>query len=252
MEELLRRIIANWNQPQLLSLFVTVLVILIFSLVVFFKLKKLKANQAPKGVVLVAEAYINFFDTTYDDATEGNLPKTKFYLLTLGTFLLVGNLVSIIGLEPIVTSYSIPLTLGLSTFIGIYVVGLTYKKLRFFKKYINPVEIVGQFAPLISISFRIYGNIIGGGTIVTLIYYAVGWIWTQIPGLQNHEWFFFAPFLTPLIHLYFDIFGAFIQAYVFTLLTAVYWVGELPEDYESTKKPKKLQTKATKINQSVY
>ncbi|MEE3928107.1 F0F1 ATP synthase subunit A [Mycoplasmopsis ciconiae] len=248
------RLISNWNQPQLLSLIVTVLVIIIFTLIVFFKLKKLKASEAPKGIVLISESFVSFFDNTFDDVMLNKLSKSRLYIFTLGVFLLIGNLVAIFGLEPIATSYSVPLTLGLATFIGIYVVGLIYNKLRFFIKFLkNPIDIIGQFTPLISISFRIYGNIIGGSTIVALIYFLAGYLWTLIPGLNNHEWFFFAPFVTPFLHLYFDLFGAVIQAYVFAMLTAAYWTNEIPvEEAEKTNKKRFKFLTLKKVKQTVY
>lgn len=46
----------------------------------------------------------------------------------------------------------------------------------FFKKFANPVELIGQFAPLISLSFRLFGNMIGGATLMYLIYAVTGFI----------------------------------------------------------------------------
>ncbi|TNK83229.1 F0F1 ATP synthase subunit A, partial [Mycoplasmopsis pullorum] len=218
MEQFVKAFFENWNQPQLLSLVVTIIIIFIISLIVFIKSQQQKANKAPQGTILVVEGYINIFDNTFEDATEGKLKKSRMYLFTLVTFLLVGNLVVILGFEPIATSYSVTFTLGLSTFIGIYVVALIYQKWRIIKKYKNPIDFIGQFSPLISISFRIFGNIIGGSTIMYLIYYLLGYVW-QITFHTSTPFHFFAPVITPLLHLYFDVFGAFIQAYVFTILT---------------------------------
>ncbi|APJ38242.1 F0F1 ATP synthase subunit A [Mycoplasmopsis pullorum] len=250
MEQFVKAFFENWNQPQLLSLVVTVIIIFIISLIVFIKAQQQKANKAPQGTILVVEGYINIFDNTFEDATEGKLKKSRMYLFTLVTFLLVGNLVVILGFEPIATSYSVTFTLGLSTFIGIYVVALIYQKWRIIKKYKNPIDFIGQFSPLISISFRIFGNIIGGSTIMYLIYYLLGYVW-QVTFHTSTPFYFFAPVITPLLHLYFDVFGAFIQAYVFTILTIIYWINEVEEETPKAKKTdKKSQIKV--LNPDVY
>ncbi|TNK83879.1 F0F1 ATP synthase subunit A [Mycoplasmopsis pullorum] len=250
MEQFAKAFFENWNQPQLLSLVVTVIIIFIISLIVFIKAQQQKANKAPQGTILVVEGYINIFDNTFEDATEGKLKKSRMYLFTLVTFLLVGNLVVILGFEPIATSYSVTFTLGLSTFIGIYVVALIYQKWRIIKKYKNPIDFIGQFSPLISISFRIFGNIIGGSTIMYLIYYLLGYVWQGIFHTST-PFYFFAPVITPLLHLYFDVFGAFIQAYVFTILTIIYWINEVEEETPKAKKTdKKSQIKV--LNPDVY
>ncbi|EFF41107.1 F0F1 ATP synthase subunit A [Mycoplasmopsis alligatoris] len=252
MDSFKEHIIASWNQPQLFSLVITTLIICIVSVIIFVKARKIKPSQSPTGIVLIAEAYVGMVENNFLSSTDGKLSKAKYYIFTLASFLLVGNLVSILGLEPISTSYSIPLVLALSSWIGIYVVGLTYRKLRFLKKYINVLEVIGQFAPLISLGFRVYGNIIGGGSIVLLIYLVCGIIWTKLPGMAEHEWYFFAPIITPFLHMYFDLLGAVIQAYVFTLLTTIYWVNEMPTSEEEAKMNEKKNIKTYKVKQEIY
>ncbi|ADE19690.1 F0F1 ATP synthase subunit A [Mycoplasma crocodyli] len=237
----------SWNQPQLFSLFITAIIIMIISLIVFFKVRKAKPEEAPSGLLLITEAYVGVVENSFNTSTNGKISKARYYIFTLATFLLVGNLVSIFGLEPITTSYSVPFVLALASWLGIYVVGFAYQKWRFFKKYINIIEVVGQFAPLISLGFRIYGNIIGGGTIVFMIYLVCGMLWRLIPGLENHEWYFFAPIITPFFHIYFDLLGAFIQAYVFSLLTTIYWVNESEVEIKEKKKVKTI-----KVKQEIY
>ncbi len=59
------------------------------------------------------EGYVNYIDNVYDDNTDRKIPKARFYVFGLATFLLLGNLLGLIGLEPVTTSYSIALTFGL-------------------------------------------------------------------------------------------------------------------------------------------
>ncbi|UUD35010.1 F0F1 ATP synthase subunit A [Mycoplasmopsis caviae] len=232
----------KWNMEQMFSLFVLVILIFIVSLTTFILIKKTaQPNKAPIGFLIVMEGYVNFLDSSFDENTEGALPKAKFYIFALFTFLLLGNLLGLFGLKPIATNYSITFSLAFISFAGIYVVGLLYQKFRFFSRFLSPIEVVGQFAPLISLGFRIFGNITGGGVIVFLTYIFTGWIWTKIPGLPG-EWFFIGSLITPLLHMYFDMFGAIIQALVFCTLTTVYWSKEAETNEE--KRIKEAQEKS--------
>ncbi|VEU77978.1 F0F1 ATP synthase subunit A [Mycoplasmopsis columbinasalis] len=241
-----------WNQPQLFSLFMTVLICLIISLVIFFQIKyKSKKDKAPTGFLIIAEGYVNFFDKTFDETTQGKLSKTRIYIFTLATFLFVGNLLGLIGLEPVVTSYSVPLTLALVSFIGIYVTGIFYQKFRFFKRYFNPLELLSQFTPLISLSFRIFGNILGGAMIMFIAYSGFGFIWDALFQTTT-TWYFFAPILTPFLHMYFDIFGAFVQALVFSVLTVIYWTREAEGAVAKPKTDQKQNVQAISSQSNIY
>ncbi|AKF41164.1 F0F1 ATP synthase subunit A [Mycoplasmopsis canis UFG4] len=221
----------EWRQPQLISLIVTVLIVFVISLLVYFKVKKTKANEASKGIVQIAEAYVGSVEKTFEAvAGPEKLKITRFYILTLGTFLLVGNAVAMFGLEPIATSYSIPFTLALLTWMGVMVIGSIYGKWKFYRNLLLPTELVGKFSIIVSLSFRIYGNIIGGSSILAIAYITGGILWQKIFSVApGNEWHFLAIILTPFLHFYFDIFGSTLQAFIFALLTSVYWVSEVSE-----------------------
>lgn len=214
-------------QPQVFTLLLVTLILVVFAIVIYRKVKKQQVNKAPEGVLLFTEQYVMGVDNLYKEVTAGKLQKPGPYIFTLFSFLIVSNLMGLLGLEPPTSSFSVTLTLGLISWIGIYVVGIVYQRMHFFKKFLNPTELIGQFSPLISISFRIFGNIIGGSTIMYLLYHFTGWIWGFIPVIGEMN--LIGPMLTPVFHVYFDIFDGLIQAFVFGLLTMIYWVLEAEE-----------------------
>ncbi|CAM9121403.1 F0F1 ATP synthase subunit A [Mycoplasma todarodis] len=223
--------INKWWQPQLVSLVLVTILLVVIAIIVYSKVKKIKPNEAPKGVAFVAEQYVMGVDNLFKSvAGKDKLQPVAPYIFTLLTFLMVGNLFGLIGLEPPTTSYSVPLTLGMVSWIGIYVVGIIYQKHRFFKRFANPLELIGQFTPLISISFRLFGNMIGGATIMFLVYHLTGAIWSHVPYLGEIN--LLGSLLAPPLHFYFDIFDGIIQGFVFTLLTTVYWSLEATADDE--------------------
>ena len=214
-----------WWQPQLLTLIYVTVLLSIISIVVYFKVKKVKPDEVPDGIAFVAEQYVGLFTNEFNGVTEGKIDRVGPYIFTLFTFLAVGNTAGLLSLEPAATSYSVSLTLGLITWLGTYIFGIIYQKFSFFKRYVNPIEIVGQFSPLISISFRIFGNIIGGSVIMFIIYWFTGWIWDAIPIVGEIN--LLGMVIAPWFHMYFDIFDGLIQAYVFALLTGIYWTQEV-------------------------
>lgn len=230
MKQFADHFLATKVQPQVFTLILITLILIVISVVIYLKVKKQAINESPKGLLLFAEQYVMGVNALYYDATEGKIEKPAPYIFTLLTFLVLGNLTAVLGLEPPATSYSVTLTIGAISWIGIYVVGIMFQKLQFFKKFLhNPVELIGQFAPLISISFRLFGNLIGGSVIMYLIYSLTGFIWGHIPVIG--EFNLLGAFIAPVFHAYFDIFDGLIQAFVFTLLTMIYWTleAEVPE-----------------------
>ncbi len=76
-----------------------------------------------------------------------------------------------------------------------------------------PLNVVGKLAELISLSFRIFGNIFGGAIIMSVVSGLVGW------------------FVVPIgMYGYFSVFAGTIQAFVFTMLATTYISMEAAEE----------------------
>ena len=70
-----------------------------------------------------------------------------------------------------------------------------------------PFNIIGEFANPVSMALRLFGNLVAGMVIGGLIYWALGSFAILIPAVAS---------------LYFDIFSAVIQSYIFIMLTMSY------------------------------
>ena len=231
-------------QPQIFSLVFVTIILIILSIVIYKKAKKQQPNKAPEGIMLIAEQYVMGIDNLYNEITEQKFTKPAPYIFTLITFLGISNLMGLIGLETPTSSYSVTLTIGLISWIGIYVVGIMYQKMHFFKKFLNPLELIGQFSPLISLSFRLFGNMIAGSTIMFLLYYVTGSIWENIPYIGEMN--LLGSIIAWPFHIYFDMFDGLVQAFVFTLLTMIYWTleAETPEIESKLEKAHAKEAKA--------
>jgi F-type H+-transporting ATPase subunit a len=127
-------------------------------------------------------------------------------------FLLTANYIGLFpGLRPPTSDISTNLPLGITTFILIHSVGIKFQKWQYAKGLLSPFpiflpfNIMGHLAKPISLSFRLFGNIVGGVIIIHLMY-------TMMP--------VFAIFFLPVVaHGFFDLFAGALQAFVFTMLS---------------------------------
>ncbi len=106
------------------------------------------------------------------------------------------------------------LALAIVAVIAVQVFGITTIGLfRYGKKFINfkgPIdfflgilELIGEFARMISFSFRLFGNVFAGEVLLLVVAFLV-------------------PFIAPLPFFFLELFVGFVQALVFTMLTLVF------------------------------
>ncbi|MGD8916616.1 MAG: F0F1 ATP synthase subunit A [Syntrophobacterales bacterium] len=139
----------------------------------------------------------------------------RYYPLICALFIFL-LLCNWIGLIPFMEEPTKDLntTLGLGI-MGFFIAHGTAIKVKGPKKYITeyfkpiffmmPLNLVGELAKVISISFRLFGNIMGGSIIIIVVsYLAYGLV------------------LPPFLYAFFGLFVGTIQAFVFTVLTLVY------------------------------
>lgn len=194
--------------------------------------------KKPKGMLLIAEMGVTFFE----DFAEGLLGK-RFrifggYLMAIGVYLFLAFIFGLTGLPSPMTTLSVPLSLGLSTFILIHATAAKYNKIRYFKRYVEPlpfflpVNLISMWAPLLSLTLRLFGNALSGFVIMNIVYYALqnlsAMVFAAIEAPLNEV--FIAPFIAWILHLYFDLFSGFIQTTVFLSLTTIYVGQETPDE----------------------
>lgn len=92
-----------------------------------------------------------------------------------------------------------------------------------------PMNILGEVATPISMTFRHFGNVVSGTVIAALVGWALGNASNLLPGFLGET-----PFLQigipAILSVYFDIFSGCIQAYIFAMLTMLNISGAYPGD----------------------
>lgn len=173
-----------------------------------------KMELVPGKKQVVAEMLV---DTIYN-LTETTMGK-KFihwapYIGTLMLYIGIANISGLLGFRPPTADLNTTLALALMTFFLTQFMGLKSKGLGGYLKgfldpmpFLLPLNIMGELANPISLSFRLFGNIVGGLIIMTLVYQALG---------------YFAVFVPAVLHAYFDLFAGLLQSFIFAMLTMVF------------------------------
>jgi len=211
-------------------------IITIFSLVIYMKSKTVNPLVRPKGVMLFAEVIV----VTVQNLLKQNMGKRfahlESYFLALMLYIFVGFLFGLTGLPSPLSYYMNTFTIVLTSFVLIHFTAIKTNGFKYFKRFIEPffvflpINIVTVWTPLISMSFRIFGNMLAGVILMTLLYGFLGYvsslIFSFLPAGLNT--IFLAPLVAPWLHLYFDLFSAFIQTLVFISLSMLLIAQEGP------------------------
>ncbi len=93
--------------------------------------------------------------------------------------------------------------------------------------FIAPINIVSEVAQPLAMTFRHFGNIAGGGVLMSIVYAALaslsGLLFKAVPAsIASAMPPVFQVGIPAVLSLYFDLFSGLMQAFVFSLLTMVY------------------------------
>ncbi len=188
--------------------------IVITALICFGFLATRKKSILPRPIQVVGELFVNFLYGLTEDALGEELSKKYSPLIcALFMFLLLSNWLGIIPhLEEPTKDLNTPLSFGIMGFFIAHHAGIKAKGIKKYLKaycepmfFMAPLNIIGELAKVVSISFRLFGNIMGGAIIILVVSYLTYSIITP-----------------PFLNAFFGAFVGTIQAFVFTMLTVVY------------------------------
>ena len=201
-----------WITTTHMCMLIILLVLFVFGF--FARRAMLKATEVPTGFQNVVELIVEMLDKMVDSTMGKNGKNFRNYIGTIFIFILISNISGLFGLRPPTADYGVTLPLGLMTFTLIHVNKFRYQKVSGVIKglcdpwpFWAPINMIGDIAVPISLSLRLFANVLSGTVIMALIYgllqiVAIGW-----PGI---------------LHVYFDLFSGAIQTYVFCMLTMTY------------------------------
>lgn len=204
-------------QPEVVNATIICIILSILGIYIGYKAKKADFRESPKGLLLVGELFVEAINklvrSTMGNSNAGFIP----YIGSLTLFLLVGNLIGLVGFKPPASNYNVALGLALVVFVLIHGNNIRFNGVGGYVKgyfepyaFLAPVNILGDLSTPLSMSFRIFGNLLAGTIVMTLLY---AWF--------NQISIWITPFLSPVFHAYFDVFSGLIQMVVFVMLTMI-------------------------------
>jgi F-type H+-transporting ATPase subunit a len=187
------------------------------ALVARFSLKK----TAPTGVQNLLETVVSGLENFALDLMG---PEGRHYLSLIGSlflFILVCNLMGLIpGFDSPTANINTPLALALITFTATHYVGVKRHGFKYIKHFMGPmwvlvplmlpIEIISHLARVLSLTFRLFGNMVAKHKLLLVLAMLAPWI---IP--------------VPILGL--GLLVAFVQALVFMLLAMLYISGSIED-----------------------
>jgi F-type H+-transporting ATPase subunit a len=180
-----------------------------------------------KGIAMVPSKMQNFFEIIVSGIEDfmvditGEEGRWLFPLVaTIFIYIFIGNLIGLVpGFFPPTASLNTTLSCALVVVVFTHIIGVKYHGIGYIKHFLGPVwwmipiifpiELIGHIARILSLSFRLFGNMMGHELVLAILF-----------GLAGA---FFAPL--PIMAL--GIFVALVQAFVFFLLSIMYFTGAM-------------------------
>lgn len=145
-------------------------------------------------------------------------------VLGLGIMIFTSNISGLFLLDTPTKNTTVTFAFALISIFIIQATGIKSRKWRHLQTLVGPMpwmspimiplNLISDLMPLLSMTIRLFGNIVSGAALLTLVYSMAGW---------------FSPVVTPALHLIFDIGFGLIQTIVFILLTIIFTSNKLEE-----------------------
>lgn len=199
-----------------------IMAVMIILVIIFTR----KFTTVPGKKQNAVEVIVEFINNLVKDAIGPHHWKAFApYLGTIMLFLIFANTISVFNvipgegfkLRPPTRNINVTVCMAVMSICAVIYAGIKYKNPKgWLKTFVEPVPLMLPFKILdygikpLSLSLRLYGNILGAFIIMELIYMAV------------------PPAVPAILGIYFDLFDGALQAYVFTFLTSLY-IAEILE-----------------------
>lgn len=204
-----------WITETIISTWFIMLIIIVFAIVVRIKLNRFKV--IPTGFQNVVEVIVESFDKFSVNTLGKNLSYISPWYFTVFAFILLSSLLSVFGLRAPTADWATTFALALASFILMIFMGFKHRKGKYLKSFFEPhfiffpLNLIGELAKPVSLSFRLFGNVLSG-TIILTLYYALTPIFVQFG-------------IPALLHAFFDVLFGALQTYIFVIISLMYVKG---------------------------
>ena len=209
----------------LLVMWLIIALLITFAVIVKIKSRKWDPMGKPSGLQNFVEFLVSAFEGLFKNSAGEKVIYLAPWFFTLFTFLIIANTIGVTGLRPPTADWSMTFPLALTSLVLIQYAGLRHRPKNYLRGFLQPhwavaflflpINLMGEFAKPIALSFRLFGNILGGMILMSLLY-----------GLTP---LVFRLGFPAFLHAYFDIAVGILQAFIFTVISITF-VGLAAED----------------------
>jgi len=201
-----------WITETTVNTWIIMSLLITFSFIVHKKLRNFR--DVPSGLQNAVEAAVEAFENFVRNSAGEKLMYLGGWFFMAFVFILISNLSGLVGLRAPTADWNTTFPFALVTFMLIQILGFKYRKGGYIKFFFSPnflflpMNVIGELARPISLSFRLFGCILAGMLLITMFY-------TLTP--------IYVQFFIPVpIHAFFDVFYAVLQAYIFCILSLTF------------------------------
>ena len=226
-------------QQEVPAIILLTALLCIFSVILGKKMRKFAETDVfakPTGLVFVGLTIVELIEGMVSGVMgKKSVQKYGAYICTLAMYLLCANLSGLFGFSTPTMNLSVNLALAGITWLLIEGTNLKTNGVGgYLHSLIEPMpffifgNIISKFSPLVSLSMRLFGNILSGSILMSLVYMATGNLSNLLLGWIG-DFNIFGILLAPILHIYFDVFSGCIQMYIFVSLTMAFVGNQLGE-----------------------
>ena len=215
-----------WITTSHVCILIVMLLLIGFAFAANRVLVKVSATDTPSGLQNVVELMIELLSKMVEGSMGKATPRYFNYLATIFMFILLSNISGLLGLRPPTADYGTTFPLAIITFCLIHFAQFKHNSLK--SVWVDmcsplppwlpiwfPINLISECAVPVSLSLRLFANVLSGTVIMALVYGLLSKIAIAWPSV---------------LHIYFDLFSGCIQTYVFTMLTMTYISQQLNEE----------------------
>ncbi|MCL2486849.1 MAG: F0F1 ATP synthase subunit A [Oscillospiraceae bacterium] len=200
-----------WITQTIFNTWLIMLFLILLAVIIRITLRKWK--QIPVGLQNIVELAVDSFDNMVKGSAGEKSMGVGNWFFAIFAFILVSNLSGIVGLRPPTADWATTIALAMATFFLIHAVGIKHRKGKYLKSFFEPnflffpLNVIGELARPISLSFRLFGNMLAGMILMSLVYSLPIYLRFVIPAV---------------LHVYFDLFTGLLQTYIFCILSLTF------------------------------
>ena len=227
-------------QPQFPVIIGLTIIIVVVLKIISVKLEAFDPLSTPTPLVTVCIMLVEYIDQFVSEITNKKMgEKLAPYICSIAIYIILSNYVGLFGFENPTKNWSVTLSLALITFILIQKTDIEYNGIgSYIHAFFEPIflffvpNFFGTIAPLLSMSLRLFGNLLSGSIIMELVYNlgnTISNVFWSLFGIKD-VFNFIGPIIAAPLHVYFDLFSGFIQTYIFIMLSAAFIGNKIPDE----------------------